>query len=61
MQNLWNQSENFIDRVAYAGDRVYTLSRAKIEALDTGLVTKGSVKLSPRADQPVSIMPAMIK
>ena len=58
-QNLWNQSENFIDRVVYVGDRVYTLSRAKIEALDMSLMTKGSVKLSPRVTPPMTLMPVM--
>ena len=60
-QNLWNQSENFIDRVAYVGDRVFTLSRGKIEALDMNLLTKGSVKLSPMMNPPMTIMPMMSK
>ncbi len=59
-QNLWNQSENFIDRVAYAGDRVYSLSRAKIDALDIGFVIKGSVNLSPRVNPPLAIEPMML-
>ena len=44
---FWNQSDRFIDRVLYAGSRLFTFSPNMIESLDIEniLGKKGSVKL----------------
>ncbi len=44
---IWNYSNNFIDRVLYSGNRLFTFSNARIDSLDidAGLLQKGSVKI----------------
>lgn len=45
---IWSYSNNFIDRVVYSGNRLFTFSNTRIDALDIddGLRKMGSVQLS---------------
>jgi len=52
---IWNQNDNFIDRVMYSGDRTFTFSRFQIRSYDNrdGLVKMGSVILGKSTDNSV--------